>query len=127
MSRPIKIVLYVVCVTMVIVFGLKAKQEFGKAAADKQTRQNLLDDAASTENTNVLVERTNVAAENTNSTSIDTNLAEADPALAVTNQTNASAAPAAPSAGARLSYSRLITYSLLCGAGFVGLAFLLAR
>ena len=126
MSRPIKIVLYVVCITMVIVFGLKARQEFGKAAAAKQTRQNRLDDAASTENTNV-AERTNVAAENTNAALIDTNLAEADPALAVTNQTNASAAPAAPSAGARLSYSRLITYSLLCGAGFVGLAFLLAR
>src|SRR5688500_337330 len=107
MSRPIKIVLYAVCITMVIVFGLKAKQEFGKAANARQLRQQRLDDAANIENTNV-VERTNLLAENTNSL-IDTNLAGADSTnLALTNQTIA--VTAAPQPSARPSYSRMITY-----------------
>ena len=39
MSRPVKIVLYALCITLGIVFGLKAKQEFRKAAVAKQSRQ----------------------------------------------------------------------------------------
>jgi TolA-binding protein len=132
MSRPVKIILYVVCLTVGVVFGLKAKQEFRKASASKQVRQLRLDEASNVVNTNLVAERTNILAENTGA-AVDTNAVPAEPAANTeTNQTNVAAAgapvkpggtPPAPS----FSYSKMISYLLLCAAGFVGLAFLVAR
>src|SRR5688500_6614148 len=137
MSRPVKIVLYAVCITMAVVFGFKAKGEFRKAAVAKQLRQQALDEASGTENTNVIVEATNVATEITNAAAVDTNDAAAVITETNTTATNVSdvaatnAKPSAKSAAQRVapavSYSGMITYVLLCGLGFVGLAFLLAR
>ena len=122
MSRPIKIVLYVVCITMTVSFGVLAKQEFRKAAAAKEKRQQKLDDAASIENTNRVTETTNVLAEATNA--VATNVAAAGETNGLA--TNVSSIPASR-AGADAakaigppSYSRMITYILLCAAGFVG-------
>jgi TolA-binding protein len=138
MSRPVKIVLYIVCITVAVVFGLKAKGQFRNAAAAKQARQQTLEDAASTENTNILAESTNLLAENTNAvaavapdtesvaTVADTNAAATN-LNAVPASTNPVAASTRVARAPSVSYSRLISYVLLCGLGFVGLAFLLAR
>lgn len=130
MSRPVKIVLYVICITLGVVFGLKAKQELGKASRAKQSRQQQLDDAAGIESTNALAE-TNIAARDTNTpaTNVAPDAALADGTVA---DTNAAVTPpvvrkAPASAAPAISYSRMITYLLLCGLGFVGFAFLLAR
>jgi TolA-binding protein len=130
MSRPVKIVLYVVCLTVGVVFGLKAKQEFRKASASKQVRQLRLDEASNVENTNLLAERTNILAENPSAV-VDTNAMPVEAAANTeTNQTNVAAAGALVKPGnpaPSFSYSKMISYLLLCAAGFVGLAFLLAR
>lgn len=130
MSRPVKIVLYIACITVAVVFGLKAKEQFRRAGVAKQIRQQKLDDAASTENTNVLVEITNVSAEITNALTTDTNgVATNAIATNVNTAVNTNAVATKWNAvGARpMSYSRLISYILLCGLGCVGFAFLLAR
>src|SRR4051812_22244196 len=63
MSRPIKIVLYVVFITMALLFGLLARENFRRASAAEKTRERNFDDASATENTNVtVVEGTNVTA-----------------------------------------------------------------
>jgi len=133
MSRPVKIVLYVVCITAAVWFGLKAREQFRKASSTKQTRQAILDEAASIENTNALAETTNAIAESTNLVATDTNEASTNSASAPTNvvaaiTNSATAKPNVAVAGVpSVPYSRMITYVLLCGLGFVGLAFLLAR
>src|ERR1051325_7624967 len=131
MSRPVKIVLYLVFITVMVSLGLLTKAEFRKAAAAKQTRQARLDEAASTENTNALTEATNSLVETTNAAAVTNEAVAATNATALstnavvvrTNTTKAAGGVAAPS----MSYSRMISYILLCAAGFVGLAFLLAR
>jgi TolA-binding protein len=131
MSRPVKIALYVVCITLSVVFGLKAKQEFSKASRAKQSRQQQLDDAAGIESTNVLAE-TNAVTLDTNAlrpTNIAPNSRAVEGAATDTNAAGAlPVTPASPRAARpAASYSRMITYLLLCGLGFVGFAFLLAR
>jgi len=132
MNRPVKIILYVVFITAAVWFGLKTREQFRHATVTEHTRQDRLDDASSTENTNVVAQTTNATAGVTNA------VAEATNATAgITNDTgevtNAiaakkTAAPvAASTAGATISYSKMISFGLLCAAGFVGFAFLFAR
>ena len=132
MNRPVKIILYVVFITAAVWFGLKTKEQFRKATVTEQGRQQALDDAASTDNTNVLAEVTNATAEITNAIAEATNATAeiTNVAAEVTNAitTKKKAVPAATgTAGATISYSRMISYGLLCAAGFVGFAFLFAR
>src|SRR5689334_18761631 len=129
MSRPVKIVLYIACITAIVVFGLKAKEQFRRAGIAKQARQLKLDEASSIENTNAYSENTNLSAEITNALTSDTNslatnalVTNASAGLATNPVTAGRAAAVAP-----MSYSKLISYILLCGVGFVAFAFLLGR
>ena len=119
MNRPLKIVLYIVFITVAVSFGLLARSNFRKAVAGEKVREQKLDEASATESTNAA----NVAViENTNAAALDDTNAAPPP------MTNSVARPkaAAPS-GSSPFYSKMISYSLLCAAGFVGFAFLLAR
>ena len=132
MSRPIKIVLYVVCITAAVWFGLKARDQFRRGSITQQTRQAALDDAASIENTNTLAASTNLVSEDTNAIAVNTNeaLASTNTAAdtnALAANTNAVAARADAAALPAISYSRMISYVLICVAAFGGFALLLAR
>src|SRR5688572_23684697 len=106
MSRPVKIVLYIACITVAVVFGLRAKEQFRRAGVAKQERQLKLDDAANIENTNVVVETTNVSAESTNAAAItDTNELTTNVTAAATINSPAAKKVAA----AHMSYSALIS------------------
>jgi TolA-binding protein len=134
MNRPLKIALYIICVTAAVWFGLKAKAQFRRAGNARQAHQAVLDEAANIENTNIVAESTNAVSENTNAVAMATNDATANTNVAantniVTTKTNAVAARAnVGTAGLRsVSYSRLISYVLICVLAFGGLALLLAR
>jgi len=124
MNRALKIFLYIVFITMAVCFGLLARGNFRKAVAGEKAREQKLEEAVATENTNA------IAAESTNVAPVtDTNVAALD---------NTNAAPAAKTNSAARHkiatptssspfYGKMISYGLLCAAGFVGFAFLLAR
>ena len=131
MSRPIKIVLYVVCVAATIWFGLKARDEFRRAGATKQARQAALDEAASIDNTNVLAAGTNLVSEDTNAVAITNEALISTNAVSDTNavaaNTNATTTPSSAGALPSISYPRMISYILICVLAFGGFALLLAR
>jgi|ERR1043166_5961485 TolA-binding protein len=124
MNRPVKITLYVIFIAAAVCFGLLARSNFRKATAGEKARERKLDEAATVESTNtVAIETTNAAAiEETNAVAAEnTNVATAA-------RTNLAPLPKSLTAGApTVSYSKMISYSLLCAAGFVGFAFLFAR
>ncbi|HTD65723.1 MAG TPA: hypothetical protein VK846_04225, partial [Candidatus Limnocylindria bacterium] len=125
MNRPVKIILYIVFITMAVGFGIAAKNQVRLAAASEKQRQKNLDEAVAIESeTNArAIEITNApSSENTNTAAAEsTNL----PAAEATNIVPRKAAP--PVSGPQRSYSKMISYTLLCAVGFVGFAFLLAR
>ena len=125
MNRPVKIILYIVFITMAVGFGIAAKNQVHLAAASEKQRQKNLDEAVAIESeTNArAIEITNApSSENTNTAAAEsTNL----PAAEATNIVPRKAAP--PVSGPQRSYSKMISYTLLCAVGFVGFAFLLAR
>jgi TolA-binding protein len=124
MSRLVKIVLYIACIGAAVIFGLKAREQFRRAGVAKQIRQQTLDAASSTENTNAVVEATNLNAESTNVLVADTNILTTNESAAATTNS----APAKKVAAvAPMSYSALISYALLCALASITLAFLLAR
>jgi TolA-binding protein len=131
MSRPIKIVLYVVCITAAVWFGLKARDQFRRASVTKQARQAVLDDAASIENTNVLAANTNFVSEDTNTVLVTNDALAGTNAIADTNvviaNSNVTVARTGAAALPTISYSRMISYLLICIAAFGGFALLLAR
>ena len=131
MSRPIKIVLYVVCIAATIWFGLKARDEIRRAGSTKQARQAALDEASSIENTNVVAANTNLVSEDTNAAPITNEALVSTNAVADTNavaaSTNAAPKPSSAAALPSISYSRMISYLLICVLAFGGFAVLLAR
>ncbi len=124
MNRPLKIILYIVFLSVAVGFGVAAKKQFRNATASEKQREKILDAAASVDSgtNDAALEITNApVTENTNATLDTTNAATAD-------ATNSAARIAAtPASGSPISYSKMISYGLLCAAGFVGFAFLLAR
>jgi TolA-binding protein len=126
MNRAFKITLYAIFIGMAVGFGIAAKRSVRKAAATEQTRQLKLDEASSIENTNVAAETTNLAAEITNVVAETTNTTDEVTNTAVAKKAAAPASTVA-AAGSTTSYGKMISYSLLCVLGFVGLAVLLAR
>lgn len=117
MNRPLKIILYLVFITMAVWFGVATRNNFRKATAGEKAREQKLDEASAIEVTNAVVtENTKVAA---------TDTTNAAPAL--TTNLPARRVAAAPVTGSSPFYSKMISYGLLCCAGFVGFAFLLAR
>jgi hypothetical protein len=140
MSRPVKISLYTVFITMAVLFGLLARENLRRASTAEKARQQNFDEASTTESTNVAAaETTNVTAitnatasalEGTNAAVIEnTNAATADNTNVPVTKTVIPAASRRPAtAGASSSsYSKMISYGLLCAIGFVGFAFLFAR
>ena len=113
MSRPVKIILYLVFITLAVWFGLLARENLLRATAGEKARAEKLDDAGTADSTNApALENTNlVALENTNV-----------PAALATNQVARTA-----TSGTSPSYGKMIRYGLLCALGFIGFAFLLAR
>jgi hypothetical protein len=125
----------------VVVFGLLARQSFRRASTAEKTRQQNFEEASATESTNVAaVETTNVAAitnataaavENTNAAAIEnTNTAAAadNTNVPVTKPVSSTTGQKPATAGASSSsYSKMISYGLLCAIGFAGFAFLFAR
>ncbi len=126
MNRAFKIILYVVFIGMAVGFGIAAKRSVRQAATTQQARQLKLDEASSIENTNLVTEATNAATETTNAVAENTNSTSE-----ITNVVTKRKAPAPAStvlaAGSSTSYSKMISYTLLCVIGFVGFAVLLAR
>src|ERR1051326_7337873 len=124
MNRALKLVLYIVFIVMAVCFGLLTRGNFRKAVAGEKAREQKLEEAVSTENTNA------VAAESTNITTVtDTNVAALDAtnaAPAVKTNSPKRHKTATP-AGSSPFYGKMVSYGLLCAAGFVGFAFLLAR
>jgi TolA-binding protein len=110
---------------MAVGFGIAAKRSFRKAGAAEQVRQQKLDEASNIENTNVVAEVTNVTAEITNAVVAENTNATEATNVVVTNKIVPPKVTRA--AGATTSYSKMISYALLCVIGFVGFAFLLAR
>jgi TolA-binding protein len=131
MNRVFKFSLYAVFLGMAIGFGIAAKGSFRKAAATEQTRQRKLDEASSIENTNVVAEATNASTETTNLVAEITNATEITNEPAVVTNTVIAKKAASPAstvtAGSTTSYSKMISYSLLCVLGFAGFAVMLAR
>jgi len=84
MSRPVKIILYVICISAAVCFGILAKNSLRQAGATSKTQAQKLDEAASTDNTQA-------------------------------------------ARGPTQSYSKMVTYGLLCLAAFGGFAVLLAH
>ena len=118
MKGPVKIILCIVFVAMAVGFGLAARKNFREATATQRERAQRFDEATATEITNaVAVEATNAATlERTNA--VTASITNAAPVPV----------PLAPTAGAySRSYSKMISYGLLCAVGFVGFAFLFAR
>lgn len=131
MSRPIKILLYVVCVAATIWFGLRARDEIRRAGSARQARQAALDEAASIENTNAVGASTNLLSQDTNAPAITNETLVSTNAVADTNAvaaaTNAPARAPGRAALPPISYSRMISYILICVLAFGGFAALLAR
>ena len=126
MNRALKIVLYIVFIAVAVGFGIAAQRNFRKATATQQIRAKQLDDASNVENTNLVTETTNVAAEITNTAAEATNVT-AEVTNAVTPKRKAIQADNTIAGASTASYSKMISYGLLCAAGFVGFAFLFAR
>lgn len=125
MSRPLKIVLYIVCIVGVIVFGTLTLSGWRQATKSSERRAERLTGVSNVESTN-LTEITNAAP--------DTNVAE-EGASAATNApaTNVVAVPVAETddieavAGASTrGYTRMVTYGLGLLLFFIGLAALMA-
>lgn len=114
MSRPVKILLYIIFIVMAVWFGLLTRANLRQATAVEKARAEKLDEAGAVEGTNPpALENPNPGAlENTNA-----------PGAAVTNQV----ATVTATSGSSTSYSKMIRYGLLACVGFIGFAFLLAR
>lgn len=118
MNRPVKIILYVVFITAAVWFGLKAKEQYHKATASELGLRQKLDEASSADAANAVTDSTNAVAGATNVAGQSTN---------AVGRTRSAAPASASTAGATISYSRMISFGLLCAAGLVGFAFLFAR
>ena len=116
MSRPVKILLYIIFIVMAVWFGLLTRANLREATAGEKARAAKLDETGAGEGTNT------PALANTNVAAADITNAPAAPG---TNQ--AARAAATETSGASTSYGKMVRYGLFCAVGFIGFAFLLAR
>jgi TolA-binding protein len=126
MSRPVKIILYIVCIVGVSVLGTLTLRNYKQATKSSERRAESIARIAATEHTNV--------AEATN-TAIDTNLTDVEATAIATNaaSTNATAGKevetddtAAVAGASARGYTRMVTYGLGLLLFAIGLAVLIA-